>query len=85
MIPLEDNFADVIGKAARGLGLTEERLAQAAGVSVDEVRRAKGGELEERVIRALAPVLHLGGDALIALGKGEYRPHEVAAIPGFLA
>ncbi|MGD9897243.1 MAG: MBL fold metallo-hydrolase [Candidatus Methylacidiphilaceae bacterium] len=85
MIPLEDGFADVIGKAARGLELTDERLARAAGLSVDEVRRAKAGEFDERVIRRLAPALHLGGDALVALGRGEYRPHEVAPIPGFLA
>lgn len=85
MIPLEDGFQDVIGKAARGLGLADEVLARAAGVTPDEVRRAKRGEFDERVIRRLAPVLHLGGDALVALGRGEYRPREVGEIPGFLA
>ena len=32
MIPLEDSFSDVIGKAQRGLKFTDEVLAQAAGV-----------------------------------------------------
>ncbi|WP_018291484.1 MBL fold metallo-hydrolase [Verrucomicrobium sp. 3C] len=85
MIPLEDGFQDVIGKAARGLRLADEVLARAAGVTPAEVLRAKGGEFTERVIRRLAPVLHLNGDALSALGRGEYRPRAVGTIPGFLA
>lgn len=85
MIPLEDGFQDVIGKAARGLGLADVPLARAAGVTPDEVRRARAGEFDEGVVRRLAAVLHLGGDALVALGKGEYRPHEPGKIPGFLA
>jgi glyoxylase-like metal-dependent hydrolase (beta-lactamase superfamily II) len=85
VIPLEDGFQDVIGKAARGLGLADDALARAAGVTPDEVRRVKEGEFTEKVIRRLAPVLHLGGDVLVALGKGEYRPRAVGTIPGFLA
>ncbi|QSR84652.1 MBL fold metallo-hydrolase [Methylacidimicrobium sp. B4] len=85
MVPLEDGVEDVIGKAARGLGLADEPLARAAGVSLEEVRRVKRGELDERLIRRLASVLHLRGDALVALGKGDYRPRDPGPIPGFLA
>ncbi len=85
VVPLEDGFQDVIGKAARGLGLADEALARDAGVSLEEVRRSMRGEFDEGVIRRLAPVLHLGGDALVALGKGDYRPRDPGPIPGFLA
>ena len=33
MIPLEDNYTDVIGKAQRGLKLSDEQLAQKAGIA----------------------------------------------------
>lgn len=85
MIPLEDGFADVIGKAARGLGFTDQALSQAAGVSLDAVRRAKSGECDEEVIRRLARVLRLGENSLVALARGEYRPREREPIPGFSA
>ncbi|VVM07204.1 putative metallo-hydrolase [Methylacidimicrobium cyclopophantes] len=85
MIPLEDGFQDVIGKAARGLGLTDESLARAAGLTPDQLRRAKAGEFDERVVRRLAPVLRLDPEALVALGRGEYRPRDPGEIPGFLA
>jgi ribosome-binding protein aMBF1 (putative translation factor) len=36
-IPLEDNFHDILGKAFRGSGLTDEQLAQRAGLSAETV------------------------------------------------
>src|SRR5581483_1699285 len=69
MIPLEDNFNDVIGKAQRGLKLSDEQLAQKAGVSVADLGRVKDGQFEEKIVRKLAPVLNLGTNALAALGK----------------
>src|SRR5438034_3916334 len=42
-IPLEDNFTDIIGKAQRGLKLTDEQISQRAGVAVAEFQAAKGG------------------------------------------
>ena len=37
-IPLEDNFADIIGKAQRGLGISDSQLAEKSGASVDAIR-----------------------------------------------
>ena len=64
-IPLEDNFNDILGKACRGLKLTDEIVAQHAGVSVAAVAAAKAGTFDEAVVRKLAPVLGLGVEALV--------------------
>ncbi len=40
-IPMEDNFADVVGKAQRGLGLADRDLAARAGISLTELDRLK--------------------------------------------
>ena len=60
MIPLEDNFNDIIGKAQRGYKLGDEQLAQQAGVSVADLNRVKRGEFDETVVRKLAPPLKAG-------------------------
>src|SRR5690348_1931601 len=82
MIPLEDSFNDVIGKAQRGLKFTNEQLAQKAGVSVAELTSVKEGNFEEGVVRKLAPVLNLGANTLVAMGKKAWRPKDAGAIPG---
>ncbi len=64
MIPLEDNFADIIDKAQRGLGFSDGVLAGGAGVSVDELCAVKAERFDERVVRRLAAPLRLGADAL---------------------
>lgn len=74
MIPLEDNFADVLGKAMRGLGLTEDAAARAAGLSKKQVSSLLDGNFDESSVRALAPALHLGPDALVRLASGAYQP-----------
>jgi glyoxylase-like metal-dependent hydrolase (beta-lactamase superfamily II) len=74
MIPLEDNYDDVISKAQRGLRMTDERLAERAGVSLEELRRVKAGRFDEHVVRKLAPVLGLGEDALVVLGLKAWYP-----------
>jgi glyoxylase-like metal-dependent hydrolase (beta-lactamase superfamily II) len=64
MIPLEDNFNDILRKAQRGLRRSDEELSQAAGISLDELRAVISGQFEERVVRRLAKVMGLGADAL---------------------
>src|SRR5437762_13359078 len=75
MIPLEDNFNDILGKAQRGLGLSDEQLAAKAGVSVEDVNRAKEGHFDEAMARKMAPVLNLRVDALVAseIGRASCR------------
>ena len=83
-IPLEDNFNDIIGKAGRGLKLTDEQIAQRAGVTAAEVVAAKAGTYNEAVIRKIAPVLELGADALVASGTQAWYPTDPGAINGLV-
>jgi glyoxylase-like metal-dependent hydrolase (beta-lactamase superfamily II) len=84
-IPLEDNFADIVGKAQRGLGLTDDAVATRAGVSVAELGSFKDGQFNEAVARKLAKALDLGADALVELGnKGWYPPaHQLDGLAQF--
>lgn len=75
-IPLEDNFNDVIGKAQRGLKVTDEDLCARSGVAAADLARVKGGEFDEAVVRQLAPALNLGAEALVRLGKQAWYPPE---------
>src|SRR3954469_18574987 len=84
-IPLEDNFADVVAKAQRGLKLTDDVVAQRAGVSIAELKGYKDGNFNEGVARKLAPALDLGADALVELGtKAWYPPtHQLDGLAAF--
>jgi len=81
-IPLEDNFGDIIGKACRGLNLTDEQVAQRAGVTPAAVASVKGGVFDEAVLRRIAPVLGLGSAALVANGRQAWYPADLGAIAG---
>ena len=76
-IPLEDNFEDIIGKAQRGLGLTDEDLAYRAGISTGALRSLKSGQVLEGPARLVAPLLGLHADSLIAVGRKVWRPEPV--------
>ncbi len=82
-IPLEDNFTDIIGKAQRGLGLTDAALAQKAAVPPADLAAVKAGEVRETVLRAVAKALRLGGDALVALARREWYPDQPQFKRGF--
>ena len=82
-IPLEDNFTDVIGKAQRGLGISDSQLAEAARISSNDVRKLRGGEVDEIALYRVAPVLGLAGRALFDLASGNWTPPEINAIEGF--
>ena len=82
MIPLEDTAADIVGKAQRGLHISDSQLAERSGLSVDEIRRARDGDLSEGAIRALAPVLRLHAEALLKLSGGKWIPEQVEQIAG---
>ena len=82
MIPLEDGAADIIGKAQRGLQISDRQLAEKAGISADEIRRARDGAITEPLLRAVAPVLGLDADSLLKLSRNEWTPEEVPEIDG---
>ena len=48
MIPLEDNVGDIIGKAQRGLRISDTELAEKARVSSQKIRALReGSEFDE--------------------------------------
>ena len=69
MIPLEDNAADIIGKAQRGLGISDSELAEKAGVSPQRIRKLHEGDFNESAMLSVAPILGLDGRALGELAK----------------
>jgi len=77
-IPLEDSFSDIVGKAMRGLKLTDAQVAESAGVMPDAVNRLREGEWDEDTARKVAPVLGLKADALADLGNRAWTPGSVS-------
>lgn len=73
-IELEDNFGDIVGKAQRGLGISDSELAKKSGTNVDAIRRVRDGQLDEATLRAMGPALDLDANALVDLARGRYRP-----------
>jgi len=82
-IPLEDNFADIVGKAQRGLGLADRVLAERAGVSIEDLHHVKEEQYDATVLRKIAPVLGLNGRALADLPHYHPAPIEVAGLASF--
>ena len=82
MIPLEDTAADIIGKAQRGLAISDSELAERAGVSAETVRQLRDGQFDDNSISAVAPILGLDAASLIKLARNEWQPDEIAPIDG---
>lgn len=76
-IPLEDQFQDVIGKARRGLSLTEAQLAQKAGIPLEDVEALQAGKAERDAVHKVARVLRLDAASLLELGAASWHPKEV--------
>ena len=74
-IPIEDNFEDVIGKAMRGLHITEAELSEKCGIDRDLLHRLCRGEfLDEGALPRIAPHLGLDGGALTILASKAWYP-----------
>ncbi len=85
-IPIEDNFADILTKAQRGLGTSWEHLASAAGVSLVDVQSLLAMQYNDVVARRLARHLHLGPNALSEMalkGYGSFFPKFRAGFAAF--
>jgi len=72
-IPLEDNVSDIIGKAQRGLGISDSQLAERAGVAADRVRSLRGGDFDDDAIERVASILKLSSEGLRKLASGEWE------------
>ena len=80
MIDLEDNFGDIIGKAQRGLGISDSELAKKSGANVDAIRTLRDGNFDETTLRAIAPALNLDASALADLAN--YKPEPIENVDG---
>src|ERR1044071_508519 len=81
-IPLEDNVSDIIGKAQRGLGISDSQLATRSGVSAERIQKIRGGELDDDAVDHVAPFLKLDPAALRKLSTGKWITEGVAEIDG---
>lgn len=81
-IPLEDNVSDIIGKAQRGLGISDSQLAERSGVSSEKIRKLRDGDFDEDAIKLVAPVLKLDAAALRKLAAGKWNPEAIGEVPG---
>jgi hydroxyacylglutathione hydrolase len=77
MIPLEDNVSDIIGKAQRGLRISDTELAEKARVNSPKIRKLREGDFDELALLRVAPVLGLAGRALCELAKSEWHPKKI--------
>jgi hydroxyacylglutathione hydrolase len=71
---LEDTIGDIMGKAQRGAKISDSELAAKSGLTVEQVRAARDGRVGDEVIRQIAPVLKLNGQALLDLAAGKSEP-----------
>lgn len=78
VIPLEDNFTDIIGKAQRGLRFSDSQLAAKSGTDIEQIRNLRGGEIDQKAILLIAPVLALDPQALLSSAQKEWAPSSAA-------
>ena len=83
LLPLEDELGDVLDKAMRRAGLTDESLAARTGVRAGRILDAIDyrSELTADELRRIAAVLVLNEVGLCALGAGHYPRPEIGALP----
>lgn len=81
-IPLEDNAADIIGKAQRGFGISDSQLAEKSGVSAETIRKLREGTFEGDAVERVAPFLNLDSAGLRKMTAGEWNPEPVEEIAG---
>ena len=82
MIPLEDKAGDIIGKAQRGLGISDSELAEKTKVNAETIRKLRDGDFDETALLSVAPVLGLEGRALGEIAKGEWSPEKIESLDG---
>lgn len=84
LIPLEDLWNDVIRKARRGLGFSEEELSRKLGCSADKIMALEQGALDADLLAQVATSLGLEAGRLLALARGEYHPGALALPDGMM-
>jgi hydroxyacylglutathione hydrolase len=81
-IPLEDLFEDIVGKAQRGLQVSDQELGQRARLDPEELRMLKKGAGTAANVPGLAEGLGLGPKSLAASHSRSWYPTDVPAVDG---
>jgi hydroxyacylglutathione hydrolase len=81
-IPLEDLFEDIVGKAQRGLQISDQELSQKSQLSADQLRALKNGAGDPKRIEPVAKTLGLGSKALQESYLKSWYPSGVYPIAG---
>jgi hydroxyacylglutathione hydrolase len=76
-IPLEDLFEDIVGKAQRGLKLSDEAVAAKAQLASAVLNRLKGGSGTRAEVEALAQALELKPEPLWESFQRSWEPEPV--------
>ncbi len=76
-IPLEDEFLDIIGKAQRGLGLSDAELCSKAKIGETQLKALRRGNYEPGSLQNLARALGLSPTALSASAHKTWSPSPV--------
>jgi glyoxylase-like metal-dependent hydrolase (beta-lactamase superfamily II) len=84
-IPIEDNFTDVLAKAQRGAGISDEDLCRRAEVAPEDLEAVKSGRVVDAVLRRVARHLRLSPNALEDLAHNRWYPEAPAFPHGFAA
>jgi hydroxyacylglutathione hydrolase len=77
-IPLEDLFEDIIGKAQRGLKLSDEEVAAKAGLASSTLKRLRTGSGTRVEVDALARALELMPEPLWESFQRGWEPEPVS-------
>jgi hydroxyacylglutathione hydrolase len=76
-IPLEDLFEDIIGKAQRGLKLSDDEVAAKSGLAPSTLNRLRTGSGTRAEVDALARALELKPEALWQSFQRSWEPEAV--------
>jgi hydroxyacylglutathione hydrolase len=79
-IPLEDLFEDIVGKAQRGLQVSDQELGQRARLDTEELRLLKKGEGSAAGVAGFAEALGLGPKSLAASYSRSWYPSDVPVV-----
>jgi hydroxyacylglutathione hydrolase len=83
-ISIEDNYGDILGKAQRGLKLSDATLASKAGVSEAALASLRAGKIDEAVLQPVAKILGLNAGALAVSARQSWYPADPGPINGLV-
>lgn len=81
-IPLEDLFEDIVGKAQRGLQVSDQDLSRRAQLTIEQLRALRKGDGSPDEVSAVAEALGLGPKSLTASYLRSWYPEDVPDIEG---